>query len=267
MTFLPDSPYFTLDWIDAITVPLQGDLSVAETIKAKIGFVSAGKSSMPHYKSFTPLVPRDVRLDFEGLSLYGESLYEIADKRETIVRRVKELAEELEWDGVIVTAAPTEVLNPGLYGALETALPIPFTTALHACVAALRVYSAKRVLLLTPFDARLNDLIRRHLEQAGVSAVAPHPFEELGVPKRMSPDEVFELTKKNIGAVAKVDAVYFQGAVLDPIKVLERIERELGMTVIASNPAMLWYALSKLKLAYPMPGYGRLLSEWPASRD
>ena len=267
MTFLPDSPYFTLDWIDAITVPLQGDLSVADTIKAKIGFVSAGKSSMPHYKSLTPLVPRDVRLDFEGLSLYGESLYEIADKRETIVRRVKELAEELDWDGVIVTAAPTEVLNPGLYGALVTALPIPFTTALHACVAALRVYSAKRVLLLTPFDARLNDLIRRHLEQAGVSAVAPHPFEELGVPKRMSPDEVFELTKKNIGAVAKVDAVYFQGAVLDPIKVLERIERELGMTVIASNPAMLWYVLSKLKLAYPMPGYGRLLSKWPALRD
>ena len=267
MTFLPDSPYFTLDWIDAITVPLQGDLSVADTIKAKIGFVSAGKSSMPHYKSLTPLVPRDVRLDFEGLSLYGESLYEIADKRETIVRRVKELAEELDWDGVIVTAAPTEILNPGLYGALETALPIPFTTALHACVAALGVYSAKRVLLLTPFDARLNELICRHLEKAGVSAVAPHPFEELGVPRRMSPDEVFELTKTSIGAVAKVDAVYFQSAVLDPIKVLERIERDLGMTVIASNPAMLWYVLSKLKLACPITGYGRLLKEWPALRD
>jgi hypothetical protein len=240
---------------------------VAETIKAKIGFVSAGRSSMPHYRSFTPLIPQDVRIDFEGLGLYDESLYEIADKRETIVRRVKELAGELDWNGVIVTAAPTEVLNPGLYGALEAVLSIPFTTALHASVAALRVYSAKRVLLLTPFDARLNDLICRHLENAGVSAVAPHPFEELGVPKRMGPDEVFELTKKTIGAGAKVDAVYFQGAVLDPIKVLEEIERELGMTVIASNPAMLWYLLSKLKLAYPMPGYGRLLREWPALGD
>jgi maleate cis-trans isomerase len=240
---------------------------MAETIKAKIGFVSAGKSSMPHYHSFTPLIPEDVRIDHQGLGLYGESLYEIADKRETIVRRVKELAAELDWKGVIVTAAPTEVLNPGLYEALEAALPIPFTTALNACVAALRVYAAQRVLLLTPFDARLNDLICRHLEKAGVSAVAPHPFQELGVPKRMSPDQVFELTKKSIGAVAKVDAVYFQGAVLDPIKVLEELESELGMTVIASNPAMLWYLLSKLKLAYPMPGYGRLLKEWPALRD
>ena len=50
---------------------------------------------------------------------------------------------------------------------------------------------------------------------------------------------------------------------LDPIKVLEKIETELGLTVIASNPAMLWYVLSKLGLAYPMSGYGRLLREWP----
>ncbi|MBI3063044.1 MAG: hypothetical protein HYY83_13825, partial [Deltaproteobacteria bacterium] len=228
---------------------------MAETIKAKIGFVGAGRSSMPHYRSFTPLIPRDVRMDFEGLGLYGESLYEMADKKETIVRRVKEMAAEHDWEGVIITGAPTEVLNPGLYGALEAALPIPFTTALHACVAALRVYSAKRVLLLTPFETRLNDLICRHLEKTGVSAVAPHPFQELGVAKRMSPEEVLELTRKHIAAVAKVDAVYLQGAVLDPIKVLEKIEAELDMTVIASNPAMLWYILSRLKLAYPMTGY------------
>ena len=45
---------------------------MAETIK--IGFVSAGKSSMPHYASFTPVIPKDVRIDHEGLGLYGASL-------------------------------------------------------------------------------------------------------------------------------------------------------------------------------------------------
>jgi maleate cis-trans isomerase len=96
-----------------------------------------------------------------------------------------------------------------------------------------------------------------------VSAVAPHPFQELGVPKRMDSDEVFELTKKNLDAADPVDAIYFQGAVLDPIKALEKIETGLGMTVVASNPAMLWYVLSKLELSFPMSGYGRLLREWP----
>jgi Arylmalonate decarboxylase len=240
---------------------------MAEGIKARIGFVSGGVGSMPHYNSFLPIVPKEIEIDFQGLELYGSSLYEIADKKETIVRRVSEFVANRAWNGVIVTAAPTEVLNPGLYDSLKAALTVPFTTALHACVGALRVYSAQRVLLLTPFDARLNELIVQHLQQVGVTAVAPHSFEELGVPKRMTPDEVFDLTKKNLATVGKVDAIYFQGAVLDPIKCLERIESDLKSTVIASNPAMFWYVLSKLKLSYPMSGYGRLLREWPALRD
>lgn len=236
---------------------------MTETVKARIGFVSGGSSAMPHYNSFLPLIPNEIRLEHEGLELYRESLYQIADKREIIVGRVQEFVASKGWNGVILTAAPTEVLNPGLYDALKAALSVPFTTALHACVEALKVYSAKRVLLLTPFDERLNELICRHLENKGVSAVAPHPFAELGVPKRMAPDEVFALTKQCLDPTHPVDAIYFQGAVLDPIKVLEKIETELGLTVIASNPAMLWYVLSKLNLAYPMSGYGRLLREWP----
>ena len=236
---------------------------MTETIKAKIGFVSGGSSSMPHYSSFLPLIPNEIKLEHAGLELYRESLYQIADKKEIIVRRVQEFVTSKGWDGVILTAAPTEVLNPGLFDDLNAALSVPFTTALHACVSALSVYAAKRVLLLTPFDEKLNALICQHLQGKGVSAVAPHPFAELGVPKRMGPDEVFELTKNSLSAVDPVDAIYFQGAVLDPIKALEKIETQLGMLTIASNPAMLWYLLSKLGFSYQMSGFGRLLREWP----
>ena len=237
---------------------------MAESLKARIGFVSGGSSSMPHYNSFLPIVPKEIEIDFQGLELYGKSLYEIADKREFIVGRVKDFVAQRGWNGVILTAAPTEVLNPGLYDALKAVLSVPFTTALNACVAALRAYAAPKVLLLTPFDARLNDLIVEHLAKAGITAIAPHSFAELAVPKRMTPAEVFDLTKKNLAVAGKVDAIYFQGAVLDPIKCLEQIENDLQATVIASNPAMLWYVLSRLELTFPMNGYGRLLREWPA---
>jgi hypothetical protein len=240
---------------------------MSDAIRAKIGFVSGGAGSMPHYKSLLPLVPAEIKIDFEGLGLYGASLYEISGKKEVIVSRIKELAASGQWDGIIVTAAPTEVLNPGLLRDLRAQLAVPLTTALHACVAALRRYRARRVLLLTPFDDRLNGLICSYLRDRDIAAVAPHPFGDLDVPKRMNPDEVFELTRAHLDPANPVDAVYFQGAVLDPIKVLERIEAELGVTVIASNPAMLWYVLSKLRLAYPMAGYGRLMREWPALPD
>jgi hypothetical protein len=236
---------------------------MVDTIKAKIGFVSGGSSNMPHYNSFLPIVPKEIEIDFQGLSLYGKSLYEIADKKDVILGRIKQFIAERHWDGLILTAAPTEVLNPGLVDDLKAAVSIPFTTALNACVAALRVYSAPKVLLLTPFDVRLNDLIVAHLAKAGVTAISPNSFAELAVPKRMTPDEVFDLTKKNLAVAGKVDAIYFQGAVLDPIKCLERIESELNATVIASNPAMFWYVLSQLGIKYPVSGFGKLLRDWP----
>lgn len=240
---------------------------MAESTKTPIGFVSGGASSMPHYHSFLPIVPKEIEIDFQGMQLYGKSLYEIADKKDVIVRQVKGWIAERKWAGLILTAAPTEVLNPGLYDDLKAALTIPFTTALHACVAALRVYSARKVLLLTPFDSRLNDLIVAHLAKAGVTALSPSSFDELGVPKRMTPEEVFDFAKKNLAAVGNVEAIYFQGAVLDPIKCLERIETELRATVVASNPAMLWYVVSKLGMRFPMTGYGRLLHEWPSTPE
>ena len=73
---------------------------------------------------------------------------------------------------------------------------------------------------------------------------------------------MFALAEKSLAEVENVDAIYFQGAVLDPLKVLEKIERELKTTVVASNPAMLWFMLSKLGLTYHIQGYGKLLEEW-----
>ena len=146
----------------------------------------------------------------------------------------------------------------------EGSLSIPVTTALNACVAALRAFSARRVLLLTPFDKRLNELICAYLDNAGVVAAAPRPFDNLSDAIKLKPEEVFDHTKKALNEVGKVDAVYFQGAVLDPIKVLDKIERELKTTVVASNPSMLWFMLAKLDHTYHIAGFGKLLAEWPA---
>lgn len=237
---------------------------MTDEAKARIGFVSCGPATRPHYRSLGPIVPTGVRLDFRGLELYRDDLYEIEGKKDAIVKGVRDLQNEFRWDGIVVTAAPPEVLNPGLFADLQAALEVPVTTALKACVAALRAFSAKRVLLLTPFDGRLNGLIREHLEGEGIAAVAPHPFAHLAEAMRLSPDEVFALAKRSLAGAGPVDAIYFQGAVLDPIQVLDRIEGELGTAVIASNPAMLWFVLSRLGLRYSIAGHGRLLRDWPA---
>jgi maleate cis-trans isomerase len=228
-----------------------------------IGFISPGPATWPHYDSFMELVPNFVKFDFHGLGLYGNSLYEIAGKKAEIVDRIQELATTYSWHGVVVIGAPTEVMNPGLLDELTAALPIPVTTALSASVAALRKYSAQHLLLLTPFETRLNNLIEKYLTQAGFSVVAPRSFANIGEAGRLQPDEVFQLTQQALSEVDAVDAIYFQGAVLDPLKVLDRIETELTTIAIASNPAMLWDILSQLGRRAPLNGYGKLLAQWP----
>ena len=210
------------------------------------------------------LVPDFVQFDFQGLGLFGQSLYEIIGKKQEIVRRVSELATAKKWHAVILIGAPTEVMNPGLFVELKAALQIPVTTALTASVHALQQYDATRLLLLTPFETRLNGMIEEYLTDAGFSVRAPKSFANIGEAGRLGPQAVYDLTKQALAEVGSVDAIYFQGAVLDPLPVLQQIENDLEITAIASNPAMLWEILSRLGRRAPLQGYGKLLAEWPS---
>ena len=230
----------------------------------RIALITCGPMSRSHFAGVGPLAPPNTVVDIESLQLYSDDLYAIEHKKSAILEKIQALQKQHKWAGVMLVAAPTEVLNPGLFDALQEQLNIPVTTALDACIAALRAYSAQRVLLLTPFDARLNRLICEHLEKHGVQALAPSPFELLGDAIKMTPDQVFEHTRAAMDQVGPVDAIYFQGAVLDPLKILDRLESELNTTVIASNPAMIWRMLAGLGQRHSLGGFGKLLREWPA---
>lgn len=64
-----------------------------------------------------------------------------------------------------------------------------------------------------------------------------------------------------------MEAIYFLEAVPDPLKILEKLETELNTTIVASNPAMLWFILSELGLRYQIRGHGQLLEQWPRLAD
>jgi maleate cis-trans isomerase len=234
-----------------------------EAPKLKIDFVSPGPATWPHYENFTKLVPSYVQFDFQGLGLFNKSLYEITGKKAEIVGRMKELASARGWQAAILIGAPTEVMNLGLLADLQAALTIPVNTALGASVQALRRFGAEKLLLLTPFETRLNDMIVDYLTAAGFAVAAPKAFANIAEAGKLSADEVFALTRDALQQIGAVDAIYFQGAVLDPLAVLARIELELKTLAIASNPAMLWDMVSRLGRRAPMVGYGRLLAEWP----
>lgn len=238
---------------------------MSDNQKARIGWLGPSVPSSSHIKKFLNLVPANVEVLYEQLVLHNGVLNDVQGKLDLIVSRAVQFSDNQKLDGLIFPGAPREVLNPALFGAFSAALKIPVATALRSSAAALKTFSAKRVLLLTPFDASLNQLIRNFLSQFDIVASSPaeilrHYTDAL----KMTPDDVIAYARRAIAEQIKVDAIYFQGAVLDPMDCLEQMERELNLPVVASNPAMNWYMLSRLGLKHPLIGFGKLLSAWPA---
>ena len=234
-----------------------------ETVR--LGFISPSPSGGRHYDRFLALMPPGLTVQFETLGLWRETVAELEGAVDLHAQKTAELIDRHGWHAAALMGAPIEVQNPGFPDRIRAAINVPACSALEAGSDALNALSAQRVLLLTPFDAAMNELVGRYLVDRGMtSAFAATDFSSLAVAQQLSSDEVYDLAKKGLAASGSVDAIFFQGARLDPLAVIERLEDELGIPVVASNPAMLWRTASELGLRYEIPGVGRLLREWPA---
>jgi hypothetical protein len=232
---------------------------------ARIGWLGPSVRSSSHINKFLSLVPANVEVLYEQLVLHDGVLNDVEGKLDLIVSRAVQFADQQNLNGLIFPGAPREVFNPNLSDAFAAALKIPVATALRASAAALTTFAAKRILLLTPFDPSLNRLIRDFLGQFDLLAISPgetlpHYTDAL----KMTPDDVIAYARRAMAGQRQVDAIYFQGAVLDPMECLELMERDLNLPVVACNPAMKWYVLSKRGLKHPLGSVGMLLASWPA---
>src|SRR4029077_12473244 len=218
---------------------------MSATTAAKIGFIGSSPPSSPHHDSFKAFIPKDIDFTFVQEEGAGASLYDARGGVDSLLRQTSELAEKHSWDGVIISGGPREVLNPGLRDQLSSDLKIPVATALSSSVAALKVFSATRVLLMTPVDDKLKEMYRDFLVEFGIEAVyPPQTLRAHTDAQKLTSSDVEFMTKTSFAQQTGVDGIYFQGALLDPIKVLEKMEREIGAPIVGSNPANAWLRLS-----------------------
>ena len=231
----------------------------------KIGFLGSSAPSSPHHDSFRAFIPSEI--DFSFLQEAGEktSLYDARGKVDALISQARELITARNWQGLIISGAPKEALNPGMWEQVSAALPVPVSLALRSSVAALKAFGARRILLMTPVDDRLKEMYRDYIAGFGIESVfPPQTLRAHTDALKLTPADVQAMTRAALDQFLEIDAIYFQGALLDPIPVLEKMEVEFKLPIVASNPAMLWVILSKLGRSYRIPGYGKLLASWPA---
>ena len=231
-----------------------------------IGLLSPEGTNSGHFRNFEKLLPPEIQLSIDGLQLARSSRYELRGKSDVIVARAREFVQKLSPQGLILTGAPVAILNPGVETLVSQAVGIPVVTAVSSAIAALKSVGAKKLLVMTPFDDAMNESLVSELQRANLVVLACPPFADpaFGASSKVGPEEIYENTVKAFGAAGAPDAIYFQGARLDPLPIIGRLEEKLGVPVIASNPAMLWHILSRLGVKCSIRGYGKLLENWPA---
>ncbi len=238
-------------------------MPAAQTVN--IGFLGSSAPTSPHHASFKKFIPNDIEFTFLQESGTHTSLYDAKGKVGALIGEATQLAEQRGWHGVIISGAPKEALNRGMWKEVSLGLKIPFSLALRSSVAALKAFAAKRILLMTPVDDQLKKLYYDYLAAFGIESFYPPQILRAHTDaQKLTANDVEAMTRKALAEFPSVDAIYFQGALLDPIPLLDKLEAELKLPIVASNPAMLWLILAKLGRRYNIKGYGKLLETWPA---
>ena len=137
---------------------------------------------------------------------------------------------------------------------------VPAVATSQALLAALAIFGARRIILVTPYTRAVNEHEVAFFAAHGI-AVVDHVWlgktDAQGMAS-VAPDEWVDHVR---GVRAEgVEACVLSCANIRVAPVLARLEEMLGLPVISSNQAMLWHCLRRAGSTERIQGYGALLA-------
>ncbi len=188
-----------------------------------------------------------------------------------MARRVQEAATLLSTADVdvIVYGCTTGSLVEGvgfdvrIAEAIERASGRPAVATATAVVNALRQLKAYRVAVATPYIDELNDLEKKFLEESGFEVV---DIKGLGILDnleigRLPAWRVYRLARSV--NTSRADALFLSCTNMPTLRVIDALERDLGIPVISSNTASAWAAARLMGVKPTFTTGGMLLRELP----
>ena len=144
---------------------------------------------------------------------------------------------------------------------IEAAAKVPATTGVRAAMEALRHVGARRVAVASPYPERHNTALAAYLTGHGFDIVRAAgkdvPFKSL---QAVPPAEIFQFAKDVIARAQGCDALYLPCPQWQAAQVVDALERDLGLPVIAYSHASFFVAFRRLGLTEHIRGHGRLLA-------
>ena len=132
-------------------------------------------------------------------------------------------------------------------------------------VRALRTLGIKKFVGASYFPEKMNNVFARYFTDAGFQVLAMEGIDSpfAAVPS-VPPEQILEFMKRIAAKHKDADGIYMLGSAWKTVEIIDRLEKDTGLTVVHAGPARAWGTQLCLGLCHPIPGYGRLLAEMPS---
>jgi maleate isomerase len=182
-------------------------------------------------------------------------------------RFASELAEQ-GVDMIMLSGAPPFMLlgqekEASLTKAWTKKFKTPVLTDPQMQVAALRAMKIK-TFIGASYSALQNKIVLDYMTTAGFKALSMEPidvpFDQVA---QISIERLYAHVKRLYRQHRNADGVYIQGGGWQTARVVELLEKDLGIPVVHATICQAWQIHKHLDVRETKPGYGRLLSELP----
>ncbi|MEO3415087.1 hypothetical protein AAFO92_10555 [Roseovarius sp. CAU 1744] len=142
---------------------------------------------------------------------------------------------------------------------LEDTVGVPVLNASAANFAALDKLGARRVGIVTPFNAEVDQHVKANAEAAGLDVAAIRGTCAPSLPEicETPPDDIRSVFHSV--ARSECDAILQVGTALPVVALIEELETELNKPIVACNAAVYWQTLRTLGIRDTIDGFGTLL--------
>jgi maleate cis-trans isomerase len=224
-----------------------------------------------------PSVFEMIAYDFYRIAPWGVGMIGVtcmidgwqADAYQTGLARIEECASELgrrNCDFIIHAGVPLVVSQGAgherdVIGKIERRAKVPATTSIVAGMEALKALAVRRVGLVNPYPAELNDAVVAFMSHYGfqVASVVSlgAEFTRIG---DVSEAEVYAAAKRAVQQSRGIEGLYLPCPQFPALDVIEAIEADLGIPAVGHLTSELWMALKTLKIRQPVAGFGKLMT-------
>ena len=133
------------------------------------------------------------------------------------------------------------------------------TTPITAAFAAFKAFGARRIGVLTPYPADVNQIVADYITDRGYEVPVFGSFnaDRDTIVARISPESI-EKAVREITRHADVDAVFVSCTSVRLMLTCAELEKSLGIPLTSSNHAMAWHALRLAGIEDRLGQYGSL---------